>query len=131
MTTSILKLILSCCFVVTLLYQHLMIKQQFRPNAVCFFAGWRYYAWSPIVIMFVLPLLLIVYLYLSALLLFVYRRRKPILDAFHHRNIWEGYRRTMAVLWSGHGWIWHGIFTIITFHSCKYIMMNDGTFLTH
>ena len=48
------------------------------------------------------------YLYLSALLLFAYRRRRPLIDAFQRRDIWEGCRRTMAVLWSGHGWIWHG-----------------------
>ena len=53
-------------------------------------------------------MLLIVYLYLSALLLFTYRWRKPLIDAFHRRDIWEGYRKTMAILWSGHGWIWHG-----------------------
>ena len=62
------------------------------------------------IVFLILPLLLIVYLYLSALLLFTYRQRKPILDAFHRRDLWEGCRRTMAVLWSGHGWIWHGIF---------------------
>lgn len=75
-----------------------------------FLTGWRLYVMSPFVVtFFILPMLLIIYLYLSALLLFVYRRRKPIIDAFHQRNIWEGYRQTMAAFWSGHGWIWHGM----------------------
>nr|XP_009862213.2 transmembrane protein 68-like [Ciona intestinalis] len=71
--------------------------------------GWRLYLFSPFVItFFILPMLLVVYLYLSALLLFVYHRRHSIIDAFHHRDLWEGYRRTMAAFWGGHGWIWHG-----------------------
>ena len=67
------------------------------------------YILSPFVIIFIIfPMLLIVYLYLAALWLFVYRQRSSIINAFHERDAWEGYRSTVAALWSGHGWIWHG-----------------------
>nr|CAB3267114.1 transmembrane protein 68-like [Phallusia mammillata] len=74
-----------------------------------YFPGWRIYLLSPFVILFfVLPMLLVVYLYLSALLLFVYHRRHSIYEAFHNHNVWEGYKQTIATFWTGHGRIWHG-----------------------
>ncbi|CAK8690738.1 unnamed protein product [Clavelina lepadiformis] len=70
--------------------------------------GWRVFLLSPFVITFlILPMLLVLYLYFCALLLFVYRRRHSIMDAFH-QTAWDGYRQTIAAFWSGHGWIWHG-----------------------
>ena len=79
-----------------------------------FFLGWRIYLLSPLVVTFlILPMLVVVYIYLSALLLFVYRRRHSIIDAFHNQTVWEGYRKIIATFWSGHGWIWHGDHVII------------------
>ena len=74
-------------------------------------AGWRMYLISPFVVVFlILPLLLLIYLYICALCLFVYRRRHKIIDAFYYQNVWEGYRRTVAAFWAGHGFIWHGVY---------------------
>lgn len=71
--------------------------------------GWKLVVLSPFVICFIiLPTLVLIYTYISALLLYLYRRRHKIYEGYHNHSLMEGHKKMMAALWSGHGWIWHG-----------------------
>lgn len=52
-----------------------------------------------------LPAVILVLLYLSALFLHVYKYRYQITQA---KNVWDGARQTLSACWEGHGWVWHG-----------------------
>lgn len=56
---------------------------------------------------FLLPTLIIALLYFSIIFLHVYRYRRPLRDAYA-RDFWDGARYTLALLWTGHGRVWHG-----------------------
>ncbi|XP_068605285.1 DGAT1/2-independent enzyme synthesizing storage lipids [Brachionichthys hirsutus] len=69
----------------------------------------EYLLWvfTPLVIVFILPFLIVILLYLSILFLHVYKRKNQLREAYYN-NLWDGARKTLAVLWDGHGAIWHG-----------------------
>ncbi|KAI1901406.1 hypothetical protein AGOR_G00034110 [Albula goreensis] len=68
-----------------------------------------YLVWvfTPLAIVFILPLIIILLLYLSILFLHVYKRKNELREAYSN-NLWDGARKTLATLWDGHGNIWHG-----------------------
>ncbi|XP_071117554.1 DGAT1/2-independent enzyme synthesizing storage lipids-like isoform X3 [Haliotis cracherodii] len=68
---------------------------------------WVVWLTYPIIISFLLPLILLVFLYASVLFLLVYRQRHRLRDAYAH-DFWDGARKTLAALWDGQGRIWHG-----------------------
>ncbi|XP_074644055.1 DGAT1/2-independent enzyme synthesizing storage lipids-like [Tubulanus polymorphus] len=73
---------------------------------------WAYLHWLlwllyPVIISFLLPALLVVFLYASALFLYIYQHRHRLRDAYS-RDFWDGARDTLAVLWDFQGRIWHG-----------------------
>ena len=60
-----------------------------------------------------MPLVIIVLLYMSALIIFIYRHRQrldlaKIKDAFERKHYWDGALHAVAVLWEAHGFIWYG-----------------------
>ncbi|AWP04698.1 Transmembrane protein 68 isoform 5 [Scophthalmus maximus] len=69
----------------------------------------EYLLWvfTPLVIVFILPFLIVILLYLSILFLHVYKRKNQLREAYSN-NLWDGARKTLATLWDGHGAIWHG-----------------------
>lgn len=69
----------------------------------------EYLLWvfTPLAIVFVLPFLIVILLYLSILFLHVYKRKNQLREAYSN-NLWDGARKTLATLWDGHGAIWHG-----------------------
>lgn len=69
----------------------------------------EYLVWvfTPLVIVFILPFLIVILLYLSILFLHVYKRKNQLREAYSN-NLWDGARKTLATLWDGHGAIWHG-----------------------
>ncbi|XP_064486569.1 DGAT1/2-independent enzyme synthesizing storage lipids-like [Ornithodoros turicata] len=69
--------------------------------------NWLVWLFTPVVVAFILPLLIIFLLYISILFLHLYRHRLRLRDAYA-RDFWDGARYTLALLWSGHAWIWHG-----------------------
>ncbi|KAI5616920.1 transmembrane protein 68 [Silurus asotus] len=69
----------------------------------------EYLLWvfTPLVIVFILPFVIVLLLYLSILFLHVYKRKIQLREAYSN-NLWDGARKTLAMLWDGHGAIWHG-----------------------
>ncbi|KPP67392.1 transmembrane protein 68-like [Scleropages formosus] len=69
----------------------------------------NYLLWvfTPLAIVFILPLFILLFLYLSILFLHVYKRKNELREAYSN-NVWDGARKTLATLWDGHGTIWHG-----------------------
>lgn len=71
----------------------------------------EYLVWvfTPLAIVFILPFVIVVLLYLSILFLHVYKRKNQLREAYSN-NLWDGARKTLATLWDGHGAIWHGAY---------------------
>lgn len=69
--------------------------------------NWLVWLFTPVAVAFLLPTLIIALLYCSILFLHIYRYRRPLRDAYA-RHFWDGARYTLALLWSGHGRVWHG-----------------------
>ncbi|XP_061926618.1 monoacylglycerol/Diacylglycerol O-acyltransferase-like isoform X3 [Entelurus aequoreus] len=69
----------------------------------------EYLLWvfTPLAVVFILPFLIVILLYLSILFLHVYKRKNQLREAYCN-NLWDGARKTLATLWDGHGAIWHG-----------------------
>ncbi|XP_051809372.1 transmembrane protein 68 isoform X3 [Acanthochromis polyacanthus] len=65
------------------------------------------WVFTPLVIVFIVPFLIVILLYLSILFLHVYKRKNQLREAYCN-NLWDGARKTLATLWDGHGAIWHG-----------------------
>jgi len=70
----------------------------------------EYLVWvfTPLAVVFILPFLIVIFLYLSILFLHVYKRKIQLREAYSN-NLWDGARKTLATLWDGHGAIWHGM----------------------
>lgn len=66
---------------------------------------WLIWLFTPIVVSFLLPVLIFLLFYVSALIIHLYRLRRL------WNSSWDFYeigRRTVALLWDAHGWIWNG-----------------------
>lgn len=71
------------------------------------FLEYLLWVFTPLAIVFILPFVIVVLLYLSILFLHVYKRKNQLREAYSN-NLWDGARKTLAMLWDGHGAIWHG-----------------------
>jgi len=71
------------------------------------FLGWLIWLFTPIMITFLLPMIIVLLLYMSALIIHVYRYRHRLKDAYA-RDFLDGARYTVAAMWEGVGWIWNG-----------------------
>ncbi|RXM91024.1 Transmembrane protein 68 [Acipenser ruthenus] len=78
-------------------------------NMEDYFSYLDYLVWvfTPLAIVFILPLFIVVFIYLSILFLHVYKRKNELKEAYSY-NLWDGARKTLATLWDGHATIWHG-----------------------
>ncbi|KAG8442045.1 hypothetical protein GDO86_011004 [Hymenochirus boettgeri] len=65
------------------------------------------WVFTPLIIVFILPVFIVIFLYLSILFLHVYKRKNELKEAYSN-SIWDGARKTLATLWDGHATIWHG-----------------------
>ncbi|CAL4128191.1 unnamed protein product, partial [Meganyctiphanes norvegica] len=77
------------------------------------YLGWVFSLVYPVILtIFILPGLILLMLYLSALILHIYRHRSKVFDALHQsldqRDPWVGGRNLIGLLWDAHGIIWHG-----------------------
>lgn len=70
---------------------------------------WKWVLWViyPIVISFLLPIMLLVFLYASVLFLHIYGYRHNLRDAYA-RNMWDGAVQTLSAIWASQARIWHG-----------------------
>ncbi|KAE8598782.1 hypothetical protein XENTR_v10016940 [Xenopus tropicalis] len=65
------------------------------------------WVFTPLIIVFILPVFIVIFLYLSILFLHVYKHKNELKEAYSN-SIWDGARKTLATLWDGHATIWHG-----------------------
>ncbi|XP_032875633.1 transmembrane protein 68 isoform X2 [Amblyraja radiata] len=65
------------------------------------------WVFTPLIIVFILPMFIVLFLYLSILFLHVYKRKRELKEAYSN-SVWDGARKTLATLWDGHATIWHG-----------------------
>lgn len=71
------------------------------------FLSWLVWLFTPVVVSFLFPALLMIFIYLSALFLRIYRYRNRLKDACS-RDFWVGARHVLATAWDALGWVWHG-----------------------
>ena len=62
----------------------------------------------PLVVTFVLPVLIMLFVYASALFLHVYRLRHFVVPHAYNQDFWKAGRNFLAALWDAQGKIWHG-----------------------
>ncbi|NXU88713.1 TMM68 protein, partial [Xiphorhynchus elegans] len=61
----------------------------------------------PLTLVFILPGVLLILFYASALFVHIYKRKNELKEAYSC-DVWVGAREMLATLWDGHGRIWHG-----------------------
>lgn len=70
---------------------------------------WVSWLLTPLVITFLLPLMIVVLIYTTSLIFYIYKLHWTTLrTSLRTGDKWQTARRTAAALWDAHGWIWHG-----------------------
>uniref|UniRef100_A0A1B6CJS1 Phospholipid/glycerol acyltransferase domain-containing protein n=1 Tax=Clastoptera arizonana TaxID=38151 RepID=A0A1B6CJS1_9HEMI len=72
------------------------------------FTLWLTWLLTPLVITFLLPLVIVLLLYTTAVICYIYKLHRDRLRHAYETDFWDGARKTVAALWDAHGWIWHG-----------------------
>lgn len=73
------------------------------------FTLWLSWCLAPLLITFLLPLIIVLLLYVTALILYIYKLHWDNLKTtFGRGDRWESARKTAGAVWDAHGWIWHG-----------------------
>ncbi|KAL3869897.1 hypothetical protein ACJMK2_042523 [Sinanodonta woodiana] len=68
---------------------------------------WIIWIFYPVLISFLLPLVLLLFFYGSALFLQIYQYHYRIQDAYAH-DLWDGARKSLAAMWYAQARVWHG-----------------------
>ncbi|CAM4503121.1 DGAT1/2-independent enzyme synthesizing storage lipids-like isoform X1 [Lepidochelys kempii] len=71
------------------------------------YVAYLLWVFTPLIIVFILPGLILLLLYISIIFLYVYKRKNELKEAYSN-DIWDGARQMVATLWDGHARIWHG-----------------------
>lgn len=73
------------------------------------FTLWLSWCLAPLLITFLLPLMIVLLLYITALILYIYKLHwDNLITTFGRGDRWESARKTAGAVWDAHGWIWHG-----------------------
>ncbi|KAK9745749.1 Acyltransferase [Popillia japonica] len=73
------------------------------------FTLWLSWLLMPLIITFILPLVIVILLYISALILYTYKLHwNHVRTVFDRGDKWGAARKAVAAVWDSHGWIWHG-----------------------
>ncbi|KAF5301315.1 hypothetical protein FQA39_LY10713 [Lamprigera yunnana] len=73
------------------------------------FTLWLTWLLAPLIITFVLPLMIVILLYSTALILYIYKLHWSTLRrTYGSGGWWDAARKVVAAIWDAHGWIWHG-----------------------
>ncbi|XP_044727361.1 transmembrane protein 68 isoform X2 [Chrysoperla carnea] len=73
-----------------------------------------YYRWltwllAPLILTFLLPGIIIILLYMTAIILYIYKwHRVRLKTAYEEQDLWQTARNIVAILWDAHGFLWHG-----------------------
>jgi uncharacterized integral membrane protein len=74
-----------------------------------YYIEWLAWVFYPLIITFLLPTFIVLFLYASSLFLQLYRLRHDICQAYG-QDFWEGARQFISILWIAQGRIWHGMY---------------------
>lgn len=69
---------------------------------------------SPLLVAFILPGLILIILYVNIIILHIYKRRTDLKEAYSN-DFWDGARQVLATIWHGHARIWNGKFCLKIF----------------
>ena len=99
--------------VVFTMYTKLCNATDYVVDTVSFYVDLNYLNWLlwvfyPLVLTFLLPFIIFLFLYASALFLHMYRLRHLLQDAYTRGQLWDWARKFLAALWDAQGNIWHG-----------------------
>lgn len=72
------------------------------------FTLWLSWLLMPLLITFLLPLVIVMLLYVTALILYVYKLHRGRLRDAYGTDWKNAARHVVAAIWDAHGWIWHG-----------------------
>ena len=82
---------------------------------------WVRWLLTPLLVtFFILPSVILVFIYLTSFFLYIYRahRRRHLprrlVDSLSHGDFWSAGRLLVAMVWDGHARLWHG------YEVCKY-----------
>ena len=71
---------------------------------------WLAWLFWPLLVTFILPFSMVLFIYASAFFLHLYRLRHTLRDAVQ-RDHWDGARNILAAIWDSQGKIWHGMWS--------------------
>ncbi|KAF4524893.1 hypothetical protein B566_EDAN015549 [Ephemera danica] len=85
----------------------------FLENIIVEYIDLDFYLWlswllTPLLITFLLPMVIGLLFYVTALILYIYKLHRQRLRDAYERDFWDGARHTIAAVWDAHGWLWHG-----------------------
>lgn len=94
------------------IYQRTLNATEYVVDTVALYVDLGYLRWIlwvlyPLIITFLLPFLIFLFVYASAFFLHIYRLRH-ILRAAYQGDIWAWARKFLAAMWDAQGTIWHG-----------------------
>jgi len=78
---------------------------------------WLNWLLTPVIICFViLPLFILVFIYVSAIVLYIYRahrnrlmrRLQTVVEQGDYNDFWMAGREIVATMWDAHAWLWYG-----------------------
>ncbi|GLV39612.1 uncharacterized protein CBL_08321 [Carabus blaptoides fortunei] len=73
------------------------------------FTLWLSWLLTPLLVTFILPVFIVLLLYITALILYIYKLHwRTLQSAYNANDRWSAARKTVSALWDAHGWIWHG-----------------------
>ncbi|XP_066257501.1 DGAT1/2-independent enzyme synthesizing storage lipids isoform X1 [Euwallacea similis] len=89
------------------------ILQFIKDNTIDYvdidYSLWLTWCLTPLLVTFLLPAVIGLLLYLSALTLYIYKLHWGHLrSALITGDKWDAARKFVSVIWDAHGWIWHG-----------------------
>ncbi|KAL2718144.1 transmembrane protein 68 [Vespula squamosa] len=72
------------------------------------FTLWLSWLLMPLLITFLLPLIIVLLLYVTALILYIYRLHRERIQIAYGTDWKIAAQSVAAAIWDAHGWIWHG-----------------------
>lgn len=69
---------------------------------------WLWWLFTPILVVCLLPVFILILLYITSMLLYIYKLHRQRLRDAYDRDIWEAGRKVVSAIWEAHGCIWHG-----------------------
>lgn len=88
---------------------------------------WLLWLFTPVLVAFLLPWLIMIFIYLSSLFVYIYKLHRHRLRTAYEIDFFEGARQTLAALWDAQGWIWHGY----EIHGLDHIPPDGGALIVY